>query len=529
MHPRTRAIAGTSVAAIALAVFVAVHKAFVLAADPQGPKDCRPLSPEDADPSRVRVITDATALPDTLPWSQKGGLINDASCLDATAVTGIVQVNTEEDIHNALTFAKERGLALSIAAVKHSMGGQAFARGAVVLDMTHFNAITMNEAAKTITVQPGATWHDIQLKLHPRFAVKAMQSTDIFSVGGSISVNAHGMDHRSGSVVQSLRSMRVLLPDGRVVTASPTENPEIFRAVAGGYGLFGVILEATLDIVDNDVYASERATIDAAAFPETFRAIDADDDIGLFYGHLSTSPGSFLREMILYTYRKTEIDPATTLPPLADVGSVKLRRLTINLSKRGAMWQRLKWWSEKHIEPRIESCSIPRTAALGLGEACLVSRNEPMHDSVPYLRNTLKGETDILHEYFIPRENIVAFIDDAREILRTHDANLLNASVRAAHADDILLSYAPNDAFALVLYINQRTTPEGNENMRALTSDLIDASTRHGGRFFLPYQLHYTREQLRAAYPNFAAFAAFKKTIDPQGLLTNTWWERYGA
>jgi FAD/FMN-containing dehydrogenase len=208
---------------------------------------------------------------------------------------------------------------------------------------------------------------------------------------------------------------------------------------------------------------------------------------------------------------------------------VTLRRFTINLAKRGPVWQRLKWWSEKVIEPTIESCSIPRTAAIGRGEACLVSRNEPMHDSVPYLKNSLKGETDILHEYFIPREHIVAFIDDAREILKKHDANLLNASVRAAHADDTLLSYAPRDAFALVLYINQRTTPEGNENMRALTSDLIDASTRHGGRFFLPYQLHYAADQLRAAYPNFAAFAAYKKRIDPQGVLTNTWWEKYGA
>lgn len=527
MRRLTRVLAGTSVT-LFLAAILGVHKAFTLSADPTGPKECPPLSPENADPSRAPAVADAAVLPDTLPWSQKGGLINDASCLSATAVTGIVRVETEETILKAMAFAKERGLKLSTAAVKHSMGGQAFARGAVVLDTTGFNKILINETDKTITVQPGATWHDIQLALHPRFAVKAMQSTDIFSVGGSISVNAHGMDHRSGSVGHTLRSMRVLLPDGTIVTASRTENADLFRAVTGGYGLFGIILEATLDIVDNDVYASERAMIDANAFPETFRVIDADEDIGLFYGHLSTSPGSFLREMLLYTYRKTDIDPATTLPPLADVGSVKLRRLTINLSKRGGVWQRLKWWTEKNVEPKIESCSIPRTAAIGLGEACLVSRNEPMHDSVPYLRNDLKNETDILHEYFIPRETIVAFIDDAREILQRHDANLLNASVRAAHADDTLLSYSPTDAFALVLYINQPTTATGNERMRALTSDLIDASTKHGGKFFLPYQLHYTRDQLRAAYPSFDDFTAFKKKIDPQGLLTNTWWEKYG-
>jgi len=42
--------------------------------------------------------------------------------------------------------------------------------------------------------------------------VKAMQSTDIFTVGGSISVNAHGMDHRAGSVGETVRTMRIMLP-----------------------------------------------------------------------------------------------------------------------------------------------------------------------------------------------------------------------------------------------------------------------------------------------------------------------------
>mgnify|MGYP001793404030 CR=1 FL=1 len=60
-------------------------------------------------------------------------------------------------------------------------------KGGIVLDMRGFNKIVLNEAARSIIVQPGATWPEIQNMLHPRFAVRAMQSTDIFSVGGSIS------------------------------------------------------------------------------------------------------------------------------------------------------------------------------------------------------------------------------------------------------------------------------------------------------------------------------------------------------
>ena len=58
-----------------------------------------------------------------------------------------------------------------------------------------------------------------------------------------------------------------------------------------------------------------------------------------------------------------------------------------------------KWYAEKFIEPRLEACTVSRGQALASGEACLVTRNDPMHDSVAYLRNNLKRETDILHEY----------------------------------------------------------------------------------------------------------------------------------
>jgi FAD/FMN-containing dehydrogenase len=82
--------------------------------------------------------------------------------------------------------------------------------------------------------------------------------------------------------------------------------------------------------------------------------------------------------------------------------------------------------------------------------------------------------------------------------------------------------------FAIVLYVNQAVDPGGNARMRRFTSDLIDLAARHGGTFFLPYQLHYTAEQLARAYPGIGAFFAAKRRWDPAGLFTNTFYERYG-
>jgi FAD/FMN-containing dehydrogenase len=502
-----------------------------LAADPIGEKDCPPVFAGAAVSTNAQISVDIKPLSsgELFKWKQRGGTINDVSCLDRTPVYGIVQVTSVDDIKNALIFAKENKLKISMAGVRHSMGGQAFYKNNLVLDMLKFNKMSLDEENKILTVQSGATWHDIQTFLHPKFAVKAMQSTDIFTVGGSISVNAHGMDHLAGSVGSSIRSMRVMLADGSIVNVSHEENPELFSLVVGGYGLFGVILDVDLEVVDNAIYQTERQVVSYQDFPEIFeKEILPDPNLGLFYGHLSTAKSSLLDEMIFYKYTKVEVGDAE-VPPLGEVSSIKLRRFVFNFSKLGDLPMSIKWYLEKNIEPRLESCTVvPRTQAMGEGEACFVSRNEPMHDSVPYIRNNLKNETDILHEYFIPRDQFIPFVDGLRQIVLDYDVNLLNASVRVIHPESNCLNYAPGEMYSIVLYINQPTTPEGNEKMGQVTRELIDLTAEVNGRFFLPYQLHYTPEQLQRSYPMIGDFFAAKKIYDHEGLFTNTFYEKYG-
>lgn len=518
-------VAGASALVLLGGTVAATNSALTLAADPEGAKDCGDALPEvpPLPLSSARLAGEVGRAPN---WAQRGGVVNDASCLSRTSVAGVVAPRSVEEVAQVLEYARANGLTVSAAGAKHSMGGQAFRRGGVVLDMTQLSAVTLNAERSTVTVEAGATWHAIQEAIHPRFSVKAMQSTDIFTVGGSISVNAHGMDHQAGALMRSVRSVRVMLADGSVVSASPSERPELFRLVIGGYGLFGVILSAELEVVPNDVYASDRTVIDYREFPAHFAAIEADRDIGLMYAHLSTAPRSLLQEAIVYSYRRVD-DAGLERQPLAEASATKLRRLTLNLSKRNDFFKTTKWWAERYLEPRLEACTIERSQAIAEGEACLVSRNDPMHDSVPYLRNNLPRETDVLHEYFVPREALVPFIDDLRGMLQAHDANLLNASIRAVHAEDNALTYAPQPAFSVVLYLNQPTDTEGTARMAALTSDLIDLTARHRGRFFLPYQLHYTAAQLQRAYPEVVAFFEAKRRLDPEGLFSNTWYARY--
>ncbi|CAN5133249.1 FAD-binding oxidoreductase [soil metagenome] len=442
--------------------------------------------------------------------------INDASCLNETRVYDVLTIKTVDDIYQALKLAREKKLHIAIAGRRHSMGGQSFFKDALVLDMMHFNRIiALDEEKKIITVESGATWHQIQLYLHPKnLAVKAMQSTDIFTVGGSLAVNAHGMDHTIGSMISTVKSFTIMLADGSIRRITP-EQPELFDAVIGGYGLFGIILEVELEVTDNVMYERDTTILNYHDFPEFFEKITQEKTYGLFYAHLSTSPLSFFKDMIIYGYKKIEHEGP--FKPLGKISLINLRRFLINLSKRRHYAQVFKWIAEKYIDPAIDKLRTKN----------LVSRNEIMHDSVEYLENVLINETDILHEYFIPHKNFIPYIDQMRTILKNSKIPVLNASIRIINKESNMLNYAPEDMFAIVLYLNQRVDTESLQAMKKLTSDLIDLTLKFDGTFFLPYQLHYTREQLQKAYPNINTFFALKRKYDPSLLFMNNFYAKY--
>src|SRR5262245_42237444 len=143
---RRRKRLATLILAALLLVFP-VRFAVQLAADPEGPKDCPPLPPDD---DRAKPAPLKGGHPSELPWLQRGGTVNDASCLSRTAVHGVIAVHNVEDVRRALAFARDGGLKVSVAGVKHSMGGHAFARGAVVLDMTTFKRMSLDVPSKTL-------------------------------------------------------------------------------------------------------------------------------------------------------------------------------------------------------------------------------------------------------------------------------------------------------------------------------------------------------------------------------------------
>lgn len=489
---------------------------------PERPRDCMvrqlaalPVTPE---------ITVDIAHPAWL--IQQGGTINDASCLNRTDIYGIARPSTDDELRTALAFASEHHLQVSLSGTRHSMGGQASSPGALILDLTALNRIAVDTPSRTVRVGGGATWREVLEAVQARgLAVKAMPSIDILSVGGTISANAHGVDFRVGSLASTIRSLRVMLADGQLRTLDRSHQPDLFEAVIGGYGLFGVIVDAELDLVPNEVYRLNQQVIATADLPQTFASAFDDPTRRLMYAHLSTDPGSLLQRAVVYTHQRVEgAEPIAALRHEQESGAA---RLVFNLARHRGPGQWLKWVLQRDLLPRVRQCDQSRNEALRAAEACMVSRNQAMYNDLALLRNRVSRYTDVLQEYFLPPERLVPFLAAAREALGVSDAVLLNASVRVVHPSQVVLNYAQGERYSVVLYLSQQVSVDGNRDLAGLTRTLVAAALNQGGTFYLPYQQHYTREDLARAYPRIDEFFVLKRRYDPAALFMNGFYRRY--
>ncbi len=509
---------------MAVLLFLGIKKGIEYASAPVKNKLCDFIYPSSA--NQTGPVTFLDKIKALFTFQQKGGTVNDASCLNKTSVYGVVQVASVEDIKNALEYAKENKLKITSAGQRHSMGGQSFIKDGLVLDMRNFDQMKLDKEHQTINVQSGATWAKVQEFLDKEgLSVKAMQSINIFTVGGTLSVNAHGVAHNPGQVAPTVRQMRIMKADGSIVTASPTQNAELFRHVLGGYGLFGVIVDVDLEVVPNEVYSWKTTSMDYKQFTNFYKEnIENNNNLGLMYARISVSPTNYLTQTLVHTFEKT--DWSEPIPALEPAHLTWFSRLVINFSKTGSFGKWVRWVLEKDIAPRLHAC-VSRNKAMAQDIVCDVSRNQEMYDSMGYLKNKL-SDTDILQEYFIPEQKMTEFIDGLRSTVKENGANLLNVTIRIVHKDMVTaLPYAKDDRFAFVLYFNQKLNEKESKILQKTTTDLIDIAEDLGGTFYLPYQLYYSQEQLHKAYPEIDTFFETKKKYDPEEIFVNTWYEKY--
>lgn len=155
----------------------------------------------------------------------------------------IVRCNGTADVVEAVNFARDNQLLLSIRGGAHNVAGNAVNDGGVVIDLSNMHAVHVDPLTKTARVQGGATWGDLdrESQLFGLAAPGGVVSTT--GVGG---LTLHGgMGHlrrKHGLSIDALISADVVTADGQVLHASADENADLFWAIRGAGSNFGVVV-----------------------------------------------------------------------------------------------------------------------------------------------------------------------------------------------------------------------------------------------------------------------------------------------
>lgn len=427
-------------------------------------------------------------------------------------VDRIVAPRSHEEVSRAV---RDWPGAIAVGGGRYSMGGQVAIPHGLHIDMRQMNRLVwLRPEAKTVRVEAGMCWRDLQDHIDGhQLSVRTMQSFANFTIGGAVSVNAHGRYVGHGPVGHSVRALQIVLADGRVVEASPQEHPALFRAAIGGYGAIGVITEVELDLDDNRRLEKRMARMPLQDYPAWFEREVRPAEKACVLHNADLLPPGF--DEAWTTNWCLSDQPLTTqerlIPRDRDYPLERTLLLAVSELPNGAELQR------KYVRPAL------------FGQPEVTWRNREASLDLRMLEpGDRNASTYVLQEYFIPIARGLAFAAEMARVIRAHGAKVLNVSIRHSPRDEVsMLPWAREEVFSFVVYYKQGTDVAAMERVGRWTRDMIDAALAQGGTYYLPYQLHASAAQFAQAYPQAESFRAVKRMADPQGRLGNSLWQRY--
>ncbi|MFF4660241.1 FAD-binding oxidoreductase [Streptomyces sp. NPDC001381] len=163
----------------------------------------------------------------------------------------IAQCVDEDDVVRAVRFARDLDLKIAVRGGGHSVAGMALGDAALVIDLRHMRAVTVDPAAEAVRVAGGATMSDLDRACQPFGLATTGGRASTTGVGGFVLGGGTGwLDRRCGLAVDNLLGVELVTADGERTHANGDEHPDLFWALHGGGGNFGVATALTLRLYE---------------------------------------------------------------------------------------------------------------------------------------------------------------------------------------------------------------------------------------------------------------------------------------
>ena len=215
----------------------------------------------------------------------------------------IIRCSGEADVIDGVNLAREHRLLLAVRCGGHHVAGHGTVDGGLVLDMRDMNGVWVDPANKRVRVQGGATWGQVDREAQVFGLAVPGGVVSTTGVGGLTLGGGIGWLHRKwGLSCDNLLEAQVVLASGELVTASAGENPDLFWALRGGGGNFGVVVDFTFEA---------HAVGPEVALAVVFHEIEAGADLMPQWRDLALEAGDEVTTRALYW----GLPPVDELPP----------------------------------------------------------------------------------------------------------------------------------------------------------------------------------------------------------------------
>jgi len=430
-----------------------------------------------------------------------------------------MKVFTPSNIKSLQTFVinenKKKNSFYCIKGSNFSHGGHTLIEHGTQIDMVKINHMIYNINNNTnIKLGAGCRWSDvISYLVKMNRTPMSIQSYYNFSVGGSISVNCHGRNFNDGSISDSIVSMLVMSTSGQIIYCDREINTELFNGVIGGYGLLGIIIEATMRTSDNCMmrkYVTETSIYD---IQKTFSEESKMDNKKrilfnsvIYPSNINKAYNCFwIEETIPINYNSyPKTRKITKFPVLVPILEQLLRISNIAKTIR-------PYCETKNLYP---SKIFPNMAWKSY-EMC--------YDTNQHKVITKHPSTTVLQEYFIPEQHFTTFLQYLLQ--HSKELNMINISCRyVKRITNSVVNYAPVNSYSIVLYFPIINNKWGINNLTKWTNNMIDKLMEFNGKFYLPYLRTYDINEIKAMYGNeFDQLLHLKKIYDPDNKLKSDW------
>lgn len=427
-----------------------------------------------------------------------------------------------ESLQTIIRNAISKGHKIIPVGAGYSQGKQFIPDGGVktvVVDMAKFNTIEVNAKKKTATVGAGVRWTDLQATINQhKLALKVMQASNVFSVGGSVGTDIHGWDHRTGSLSNTIVAMDIIDAQGMLQTLTPVD--ELFHHITGGLGLFGIVVSIKMSLRDNELLFERSTNVSLTDYVGYFREnVLPDEAIRMHLYRLSLDPDCLLRSGVAVSYIKEDETKPLVSPHLwvEEAQGSRLNREMIGLARRFSWLRKLYWqWESKQLLANTSGAQ---------------SINEIMRPPIKAMFNPSVSEAEWLQEYFLPGHQLATFLSKLGELLMNNQVVLLNASVRfVKQHQSAPLSYArEGDRFAVVLCFNQSLREAEVIKAKKWLRLSQQLAIAHGGTYYLPYQHVSSPQDFEASYPGAREALAYKMKVDPGQVFSSGFYQKYMA